>query len=165
MQNVVVSPIGFLSDHMEVIWDLDFWKAKLDRMARHRYNTITMWNQHPFPSMVKVEDYPDVALSDVQRSTVQWEEHYSLQGRGFCEPEIINNVETLATIPWIIIHGSEQFAALDPACEFRSLLTFPVLLEVAKSGGYLPEDQIELLADWRQDPFGWGEKHGFPRVE
>lgn len=61
--------------------------------------------------------------------------------------------------------ATEQFAALDPACDFRSLLTFPVLLEVAQSGGHLSEEQIALLADWRADPFGWGAKHGFPRVE
>jgi orotate phosphoribosyltransferase len=61
--------------------------------------------------------------------------------------------------------AAEQFAALDPACEFRSLLTFPVLLDVARSGGYLAEEQVELLTDWRKDPFGWGAKHGFLRVE
>ena len=45
-----------------------------------------------------------------------------------------------------------------------SLLTFPVLLDVARTGGFLSEDQITLLADWREDPFGWGEKHGFPKA-
>ena len=45
--------------------------------------------------------------------------------------------------------AAEQFAALEPACEFRSLLTFPVLLDVAKSGGYLPDERraIESRAD------------------
>ena len=61
--------------------------------------------------------------------------------------------------------AAEQFAALDPPCEYTSLLTFPVLLDVAKSGGFLSAEQLALLADWRDDPFGWGEKHGFPRVE
>jgi orotate phosphoribosyltransferase len=61
--------------------------------------------------------------------------------------------------------AAEHFAGLDPACEFSSLLTFPVLLDVARSGGHLAEDQIALLAEWRKDPFGWGAKHGFPRVE
>jgi len=58
-----------------------------------------------------------------------------------------------------------QFAALDPPCEVRSLLTFDVLLDVARAGGYLSEEQIALLAEWREDPFGWGEKHGFPKVK
>jgi len=61
--------------------------------------------------------------------------------------------------------AEEEFGALDPPCNFTSLLTFPVLLETAKAGGFLSEDQIALLAEWREDPFGWGEKHGFPKVE
>jgi orotate phosphoribosyltransferase len=60
--------------------------------------------------------------------------------------------------------AAEEFAALEPACEFTSLLTFPVLLDVARTGGFLSEDQISLLAEWREDPFGWGEKNGFPKA-
>jgi len=59
--------------------------------------------------------------------------------------------------------AAEQFEALDPPCRFRSLLTFPVLLDVARSGGFLEDGQIALLESWRQDPFGWGEAHGFPK--
>ena len=58
-----------------------------------------------------------------------------------------------------------EFTSLDPPCEYTSLLTFPILLDVAKTGAFLSEDQIALLAAWREDPFGWGEKHGFPKVE
>jgi orotate phosphoribosyltransferase len=61
--------------------------------------------------------------------------------------------------------AEEQFQALTPPCNFTSLLTFPVLLETARSGGFLGEEQIALLEDWREDPFGWGEKHGFPKVD
>ena len=39
-----------------------------DAMARDRYNVLTLWNLHPFPSMVKVPEFPDVALDDVWRS-------------------------------------------------------------------------------------------------
>ena len=62
--------------NMAVMWDLDFWKAHLDRMARHRYNTITMWNAHPFPSMVKVPEYPDVALENVMIADIDWMEWF-----------------------------------------------------------------------------------------
>jgi orotate phosphoribosyltransferase len=61
--------------------------------------------------------------------------------------------------------AAEQFESLNPPCQFTSLLTFQVLLDVARSGGFLSDDQIALLSDWREDPFGWGEKHGFPRAE
>jgi orotate phosphoribosyltransferase len=59
--------------------------------------------------------------------------------------------------------AAEQFAALDPPCAFTSLLTFPLLLDVARTGGFLSAQQIALLEAWRLDPFGWGEAHGFPK--
>ena len=61
--------------------------------------------------------------------------------------------------------AAEQFAALAPPCEHDSLLTFPLLLDVARTGDFLGEDEIALLAEWREDPFGWGDKHGFPKAE
>jgi len=77
------------------MWSFDFWREYIDNLARHRYNFVSLWNLHPFPSMVRVPDYPDVALDDVRRSTVEWEEYYSGNGTGFCSPEIVNNFETL----------------------------------------------------------------------
>lgn len=59
----------------------------------------------------------------------------------------------------------QAFDSLDPKCEVRSLLTYDVLLEVAKETGYLTKEQVKLLEEWRVDPFEWGEKHGFPKVE
>ena len=50
------------------VWSREFWADYLDEMARCRYNVLTLWNTHPFPSMVKVPEYPDVALNDVWRS-------------------------------------------------------------------------------------------------
>ncbi len=47
------------------VWDLEYWKEYLDRMALNRYNLLTIWSLHPYPSMVKVPEYPDVALDDV----------------------------------------------------------------------------------------------------
>ncbi len=47
------------------MWEFSFWREFLDDMARHRYNTLTLWHPHPFPSIVKCPNYPDVALDDV----------------------------------------------------------------------------------------------------
>ncbi len=77
------------------MWSFDFWKEYIDQLARCRYNFVSLWNLHPFPSLVKVPDYPDVALEDVQRSTVEWKEYYSLNGNDFDSPEILGNVEIL----------------------------------------------------------------------
>jgi orotate phosphoribosyltransferase len=61
--------------------------------------------------------------------------------------------------------ASKAFDSLNPKCEVKSLLTYDTLLEVAKETGYINDQQVAMLAEWRADPFGWGEKHGFPKVE
>ncbi len=55
--------------NIETVWDLSFWQEYLDTMARHRYNVLTLWNRHPFPSLVTVPEFPDVALDDVCSTT------------------------------------------------------------------------------------------------
>ncbi|MFY0625795.1 MAG: hypothetical protein JXR07_05860 [Reichenbachiella sp.] len=52
------------------MWNWDFWEEFLDDMAIHRYNSLMLWNPHPFPSMIKQDDYPDVALDDVKVTTL-----------------------------------------------------------------------------------------------
>ncbi len=48
------------------VWDLSFWKTWFDEMARHRYNVLSLWNPHPFTSMVNLEEeYPGVAIQGV----------------------------------------------------------------------------------------------------
>lgn len=47
------------------MWNFDFWKQYLDMMARNRYNVLTFWNPNPFPSMVKMKNYPDINLDNV----------------------------------------------------------------------------------------------------
>lgn len=81
------------------MWSFDFWKEYIDNLARYRYNYISLWNLHPFPSMVKVPGYEDVALDDVQRSTyAEFEEHYDNDAIGLCEPEVLANPEIIKTI-------------------------------------------------------------------
>jgi hypothetical protein len=48
------------------VWDMNFWTEWFDEMARNRYNTVSVWNCHPFSAMIKMEDYPDVAIEDVK---------------------------------------------------------------------------------------------------
>ena len=52
-----------------VMWDMVFWKAYIDDLARFRYNYLSLWNLHPFPSMVRVPGYEKVALDDVQSTS------------------------------------------------------------------------------------------------
>jgi hypothetical protein len=77
------------------MWNFDFWREFLDEMARDRYNVLTLWNLHPFPSMVKVPEYPDVALADVMRTTIKMDDTYSHRGGDMVRPEILKNLETV----------------------------------------------------------------------
>ena len=80
------------------MWDFKFWTDYIDHVAKDRYNLISLWNLNPFPSMVKVPEYPEVALNDVQRSTTKWNEVYSMAAADYNAPEILNNVEVLKKI-------------------------------------------------------------------
>lgn len=58
----------------------------------------------------------------------------------------------------------EAFNSLTPKCEVRSILNYDVLLNMMKEDRYFTDMQIKILEEWREDPYGWGEKHGFPKV-
>ena len=54
---------------------------------------------------------------------------------------------------------------LNPRCEIKSLVDYSTLITVAEKTGKITKDQIRMLDEWRKNPFEWGEKHGFPRME
>jgi hypothetical protein len=81
------------------MWSLDFWSEFLDEMARHRYNVLSLWNLHPFPSIVKVPEYPDVALDDVKRTLVPMDDTFSHNGNDMVRPDMLAKLETLKKMP------------------------------------------------------------------
>ena len=50
-------------------------------------------------------------------------------------------------------------------CKLISLITFEDVWQTALKANYLTEEQVAICADWQKDPWGWGEKNGFPKVE
>ena len=52
------------------VWDLEFWQDYLDAMAEYHYNVLSLWSLSPFPSMVRIPEYPLTALEDVMRSVI-----------------------------------------------------------------------------------------------
>ena len=48
---------------------------------------------------------------------------------------------------------------------YFSILTYADLLEVARAEKYISDAESAVLAEWGSDPFGWGESHGFPKVD
>jgi hypothetical protein len=75
------------------MWSIEFWREQLDAMARHRYNVLSLWNLHPFPSIVKVPEYPDVALDDVWRTRAKLDSTFSLTGSDKVRPEMLARYE------------------------------------------------------------------------
>ena len=71
----------------------------------------------------------------------------------------------LAIFTYGLDAACEAFAALYPSCEAYTILSYPVMLKTAVEVGYITSEEEALLQDWRQAPFEWGEKHGFPKVE
>ncbi len=76
-------------------WDLNFWQSYFDEMAVHRYNVMTWWSLQPFPSMVKVPEFPEVALNDVWRTKEKYDDTYSSLGLNFDRPVLFKNVEVV----------------------------------------------------------------------
>ncbi len=70
-------------ENIATVWDFEFWREYLDDLARQRYNFVSLWNLHPFPSMVKVPEFPEVALNDVWRTRAKFDEDYSTRTTDF----------------------------------------------------------------------------------
>lgn len=68
---------------------------------------------------------------------------------------------TLAIFTYGFDTAVQAFAQLEPACEFYTILDYEVMVACAKESGYVSSEEAVLLSQWREDPFGWGEKHGF----
>jgi len=86
--------------NIATMWEWDFWKDYLDEMARNRYNVLTLWNPHPFPSLVKLQMYPDVALDDVCTSKIKpTARHGSIGEHMGVSKEVLANVRVVKKMP------------------------------------------------------------------
>ena len=85
-------PSEACQQNMAEMWSMDFWTEFLDELARHRYNLVSLWNLHAFPSMIRVPEYPDVALDDVRRTTRPLDRYWAI-GNGVKYPSVLANTE------------------------------------------------------------------------
>lgn len=61
--------------------------------------------------------------------------------------------------------AEDAFHALSPVCDFYTILSYSTMIRTACDTGYITSEQADILHQWREDPFGWGEKRGFPKEE
>jgi hypothetical protein len=77
------------------MWERAFWTAFLDAMARCRYNVLSLWSLHPFPSLVRVPEFPDVALDDVWRTRAALDDTFSFAGSDMVRPAMLADREVV----------------------------------------------------------------------
>jgi hypothetical protein len=124
--------------NIATVWDFDFWRDYLDALARHRYNYVSLWNLHPFPSLVRVPEYPDIALADVQRSTIEFAEHYSTRTEDIVTPAMLAQVETV-----------RRMTIDDKIAYWRRVMA------------YAKDRNIDFyIVTWNTYTYGTGGKHG-----
>ena len=72
---------------------------------------------------------------------------------------------TLAIFTYGLQVSVDAFASLVPTCTAHTILGYDSMVATALEIGYVDESGAALLTEWRGDPFGWGEKHGFPPLK
>lgn len=99
------------------MWQREFWTEFLDAMARHRYNVLSLWSLHPFPSLVKVPEFPDVALDDVWRTRAKLDDTFSFAGTDMVRPAMLSDHEVVKRITidekiafwrWMMQHAADR---------------------------------------------------------
>jgi hypothetical protein len=99
------------------MWEREFWTAFLDAMARNRYNVLSLWSLHPFPSLVKVPEFPEVALDDVWRTRARLDDTFSFAGSDMVRPEMLADHEVVKRLTmdekiafwrWVMQHAADR---------------------------------------------------------
>ena len=99
------------------MWERDFWTRFLDAMARHRYNVLSLWSLHPFPSLVKVPEFPEVALNDVWRTRAKLDDTFHFHGTDMVRPAMLADYEVVKRITidekiefwrWVMQHARDR---------------------------------------------------------
>lgn len=58
----------------------------------------------------------------------------------------------------------KMFEDMYPPCKVLSILDYPSLMNAVRDKKYFDEEEFKALREWREDPYGWGEKRGFPQA-
>jgi hypothetical protein len=54
-------PSSALDQHTETLKDVKYWEAFLDMMVENRFNSLSIWNLHPFVFMIKPKNFPEAS--------------------------------------------------------------------------------------------------------
>lgn len=100
--------------HLHTVRNLDYWERFLDMMVENRLNALSLWNNHPFPFMIKSANFPEATpFSDQEMEEWQnfWKSLFSMAKQRGIETYIVN---------WNIV-VSPEFAEAYNASEYDDL--------------------------------------------
>jgi len=64
-----------LSLHYETCRDLKYWESFLDMMVENKFNTLSLWNMHPYIFMVRPKNFPE-ASPFTEKEMDEWQEFW-----------------------------------------------------------------------------------------
>lgn len=66
-------PSSALDQHFETVRDIRYWEAFLDMMAENRFNSLSLWNLHPFVYMIKPRNFPEASPFN-EKEMKEWQD-------------------------------------------------------------------------------------------
>ncbi len=82
-----------MSLHEKTCRDPEFWRVFLDMMFENRFNTLLLYNKHPFPFMIKLDEYPEAnpfSTEEMQQWMSFWQELFQMAHERGIEVFIVN---------------------------------------------------------------------------
>lgn len=102
-------PSMAFDQHYDTARDLDYWEAFLDMMAYNRFNSLTLWNLHPFTYMIMPRNFPE-ASPFTKEELNEWQKLY----RGIFRMAKERGIDTYI-VNWSIFVSEEFSKAHDVA--------------------------------------------------
>lgn len=129
--------------NIPVMWEFSFWQQFLDSMANNKYNVLSLWTLSPFPSLVKIPEFPNASIKDVKATTKPF--HAGLIGTQMYTEE---HKKGLYTVKRMSIDDKINFwrSVMQYAksrCIEVYLFTWNIFVYGTEDSGYNLEDKID----------------------
>jgi len=98
------------NSNRENVWDIAFWNEYFDVIARQRYNVLSVWNRHPFPSLVKVPGYEDIALNGVMDKNNEFINDWSIDRKIEFWNDVLELAHDRGIEVWFVVWNIELYA-------------------------------------------------------
>lgn len=128
------------------MWEEEFWHDFLDRMAENKYNVLSLWSLSPFPSLVRIPEFPNACIDDVKITARSF--HAALSGAGIYDEDHRKNLITVKkmTVDEKICFWRKVMQYAADRCIRVYIFTWNLFVYGTEDSGYgLTEDQNNPL--------------------